>query len=63
LIGDPGRARLWLDARRSLRGVVNILSDHVTSEHPVDDVRQAMEISGLPAQLWDTARSTAGDAA
>ena len=44
------QARLWLDRGRPLRVAVNIFSDHVTSGHLLDDVRQALEESGLPPQ-------------
>ncbi len=43
------QAREWLDRGHPLRVAVNVFSDHVTSGHLLDDVRHALEISGLPA--------------
>lgn len=44
------QAREWLDRGHPLRVAVNVFSDHVTSGHLLNDVRNALEISGLPAE-------------
>jgi PAS domain S-box-containing protein/diguanylate cyclase (GGDEF)-like protein len=47
------QARQWLDRQHPLRVAVNIFSDHVTSGHLLDDVRQALTVNGLPANLLE----------
>jgi len=47
------QARQWLNRRHPLRVAVNIFSDHVTSGHLLDDVRDALAKSGLPASLLE----------
>jgi PAS domain S-box-containing protein/diguanylate cyclase (GGDEF)-like protein len=47
------QARLWLDRQRPLRVAVNIFTDHVTSGHLLDDVRRALDGSGLPPRLLE----------
>jgi diguanylate cyclase (GGDEF)-like protein/PAS domain S-box-containing protein len=47
------QARLWLDRKHPLRVAVNIFSDHVTSGRLLDDVRQALADSGLPAAMLE----------
>lgn len=47
------QARQWLDRNHPVRVAVNIFSDHVTSGHLLDDVRQALEASGLPPSLLE----------
>lgn len=47
------QARQWMDRQHPLRVAVNIFSDHVTSGRLLDDVRQALDASGLPAALLE----------
>lgn len=47
------QARQWLDRKHPLRVAVNIFSDHVTSGRLLDDVRQALAVTGLPAAMLE----------
>ena len=47
------QARQWLDRHHPLRVAVNIFSSHVTGGRLVDDVRQALALTDLPAQLLE----------
>ena len=47
------QARQWLDRNHPVRVAVNIFSDHVTSGHLLDDVRQALDATSLPPSLLE----------